>query len=82
MKWIRIAVPPIERINGCKPYGNKYLKFWKNTIARENYITAYICGVKESFDATQDGWDEMEEWIDQKRKEIAKCLKLDSEEEK
>lgn len=76
----RLKVPPIERINRYKTYGNKYLKFWFNTITQENYLTAYICGQTKKFEATQDGMNEMEEWINTMRAEIAKKLWLEVEE--
>lgn len=76
----RLKVPPIEKIDRFKTYGNKHLKFWCNIITRENYLTAYICGEKKTFEATQDGVNEMEEWINEKRAEIAKKLRLEVEE--
>lgn len=73
----RLKVPPIERINCFKTYGNKYLRFWRNWITREDFLTAYICGETKIFKATQDGVNEMEEWINTMRAEIEKKLHLE-----
>lgn len=76
----KLHCPSIERIQFYKTYGNKYMWFNRNSITRENYLTAYICGERETFSATQDGVNEMEKWINDKRAEIAKKLYLEVEE--
>ena len=73
---IRLKIPPIERISGYKTYGNKYMKFWRNTITSEKYIVAVVCGEKKTFPETQEGVEEMGKWINEKRAEIATGLLL------
>lgn len=73
---IRLKVPPIERINGYKTYGNKYMKFWRNTITSENVSSRLYVAKKRTFPETQEGVEEMENWINEKRAEIATRLLL------
>lgn len=73
---IYLKFPPIEKIQGYKTYGNKYLKFWRNTVTKDDYIAVVLCGERVSFPATQDGVDKAEKWVNEKRAEIAEALKL------
>lgn len=72
----QLKVPMLERIKRFKTYGNKYVKFWRNTVTSEKYIVAVVCGEQKTFPETQEGVEEMEKWINEKRTEIAKALKL------
>lgn len=73
---IYLNFPPIEKIQGYKTYGNKHLKFWRNTVTKDDYIAVVLCGERVSFPATQDGVDKAEKWVNEKRAEIANALKL------
>lgn len=73
---IYLKFPPIEKIQGFKIYGNKHLKFWRNTVTKDDYIVVVLCGERVSFPATQDGVDKAEKWVNEKRAEIANALKL------
>ena len=73
---IYLKFPPIEKIQGYKTYGNKHLKFWRNTVTKDDYIAVVLCGERVSFPATQDGVDKAEKWVNEKRAEIANALKL------
>lgn len=73
---IYLKFPPIEKIQGYKTYGNKHLKFWRNTVTKDDYIVVVLCGERVSFPATQDGVDKAEKWVNEKRAEIANALKL------
>lgn len=73
---IYLKFPPIEKIQGYKTYGNKYLKFWRNTVTKDDYIAVVLCGERVCFPATQDGVDKAEKWVNEKRAEIAEALKL------
>ena len=73
---VQLKSPPLEKIERYKTYGNKYVKFWCNTITRDKYIIAVVCGEQKTLPETQDGLDQMEKWINEKRTEIAKALKL------
>lgn len=73
---IYLKFPPIEKIQGFKIYGNKYLKLWKNTVTKDDYIAVLLCGERVCFPATQDGVDKAEKWVNEKRAEIANALKL------
>lgn len=72
-----LKMPPIKAVSFYKTYGNKYIKIWRDSVTKDDYITAYICGEKKVFPATQDGVNEMESWINEKREEIAKKLHID-----
>lgn len=70
----RISLP--QNMERCTQYGNKYCKVWLNTITRDNTLIIYICGEKEVFDNTPDGTKKAEQWLNEKRLEVAKALKL------
>ena len=72
----RLKVPKLENISFYKHYGNKYCGFWRNSITREDYLTAYVCGEKKTFESTEKGLQEMEDWINEQRLIIGKKLGL------
>lgn len=71
-----------KNMQGYKQYGNKYCKAWINTITRDNTISVYMCGEREVFDNSPDGIKNAEQWLNEKRLEVAKALKLVPQDEK
>lgn len=72
----QLKIPPLEKIERFKIYGNKYIRYWRGTITVEKYIAVVICGERKDFPETQTGVKQMEKWINEKRTEIAKAFKL------
>lgn len=73
MKKIRLNFNAIQQ---HKQYGNKYLTYWINTITRDEYFVASVCGTKETFEYSENGCLKMEKWINEKRREIGIALHL------
>lgn len=73
MKKIRLNFSTIRKY---KQYGNKYFAFWINTITKDEYFVASICGIRETFEYSQSGCLEMEKWINEKRREVGIALHL------
>lgn len=72
----RLIVPKIENIKFYKNYGNSYCGFCRKNITKPDYLAAYVCGEKETFECTEKGVQEMEDWIHEQRLKVGKKLKL------
>lgn len=65
-----------NKIHKYKQYGNKHMLYWINTITREEYFLAQVCGERKKFEYSVNGCNEMEKWINKRRHEIGVALKL------
>lgn len=71
-----IKFPKLEDIKEFTTYGNKYMSVRKNTLTRSGGLIVVICGERKEFLETCEGIEEAEKWMNEKRQEIGKALKL------
>lgn len=71
-----IGFPKLEDIKDYKTYGNRYMSLHKNSLVRSGGLVVVVCGERKEFPETQEGLQEAEKWMNEKRKEIGKALGL------
>lgn len=77
-----LAFPEFKDLQWRKTYGNKYFKFWIESIIKNSTrLRGYCCGETFSAPYTPEGYKQLQEQLNAARREIALKLRFATKED-